>query len=110
MGWDIIEKTLLDEYDWEMASDTVTSWRIGDGTAAFYNYIFYTVAGLPNMTHSGAIKSGKAKCLVARRYDVCERKTTQIPEYAVVPWYSQPDFSEAVKVINEMPKIWRSNQ
>lgn len=25
--------------------DTNTTWRIGDGTAAFYNYVYYTVAG-----------------------------------------------------------------
>ena len=27
----------------ELAPDTRTTWRIGDGTAAFYNYIYYTV-------------------------------------------------------------------
>lgn len=44
--WD--EKQIDDTlagYDWEKAPDTNTTWRIGDGTAAFYNYIYYTVAG-----------------------------------------------------------------
>src|SRR6185503_9291609 len=40
-----IDRLLLDEYEWETAVDTNTTWRIGDGTAAFYNYIYYTVAG-----------------------------------------------------------------
>lgn len=40
-----IDNTLLGEYDWEKAPDTSTTWRIGDGTAALYNYIYYTVAG-----------------------------------------------------------------
>ena len=40
-----IDKILLNEYQWEFANDTKTSWRIGDGTAAFYNYIYHTVAG-----------------------------------------------------------------
>ena len=40
-----INHTLLNEYNWEMAPDTTTTWRIGDGTAALYNYIYYTVAG-----------------------------------------------------------------
>jgi hypothetical protein len=40
-----IDSLLLDEYKWETAVDTNTTWRIGDGTAAFYNYIYYNVAG-----------------------------------------------------------------
>ena len=32
-------------YDWEKAPDTSTTWRIGDGTAAFYNYVYHLVAG-----------------------------------------------------------------
>ncbi len=45
--WDekLIEDTLDSEYDWERAPDTRTTWRIGDGTAAFYNYAYYTIAG-----------------------------------------------------------------
>jgi hypothetical protein len=40
-----INRTLIANYDWETASDTQSTWRIGDGTAAFYNYIYYQVAG-----------------------------------------------------------------
>ena len=36
-----IVNNVLDQYDWERAPDTNTTWRIGDGTAAFYNYIYY---------------------------------------------------------------------
>tara|TARA_A100001015_G_scaffold296605_1_gene377106 strand:- start:49 stop:720 length:672 start_codon:yes stop_codon:yes gene_type:complete len=45
--WDekTIEDTLINQYYWETAPDTNTTWRIGDGTAAIYNYIYYTVAG-----------------------------------------------------------------
>ena len=37
--WDetVINKTLIGEYDWETDPGTTTTWRIGDGTAAFYN-------------------------------------------------------------------------
>ena len=42
---DTINQTLITEYDWEIAKDTKTTWRIGDGTAPFYNYIYYKVAG-----------------------------------------------------------------
>ena len=29
-----IDDTLINQYDWETAPDTNTTWRIGDGTAA----------------------------------------------------------------------------
>jgi glucosamine--fructose-6-phosphate aminotransferase (isomerizing) len=44
LGQKQIDDTLA-EYDWEKAPDTNTTWRIGDGTAAFYNYVYYTVTG-----------------------------------------------------------------
>ena len=46
MKWDEneINKTLINDYEWELAPDTTTTWRIGDGTAAFYNYV-YKLAG-----------------------------------------------------------------
>ena len=40
-----INETLINSYDWEIAKDTKTTWRIGDGTAAMYNYIYYTIGG-----------------------------------------------------------------
>ena len=32
---DTINQTLIGEYNWETATDTKSTWRIGDGTAAF---------------------------------------------------------------------------
>lgn len=47
INWDEkqIENVLINDYKWETDPETSTTWRIGDGTAAFYNYIYYTVAG-----------------------------------------------------------------
>lgn len=47
LPWDEneINKTLIEEYDWETAADSDNTWRIGDGYTAFINYIYYTVAG-----------------------------------------------------------------
>ena len=66
-----INNTLLNEYDWEKAPDTSTTWRIGDGTAALYNYIYYTVAGFTehdtfrsNQIREGDISRDKALELV----------------------------------------------
>ena len=40
--WDekVIQNTLIQNYDWERAPDSVSTWRIGDGTAPFYNYVY----------------------------------------------------------------------
>jgi len=55
-----IENTLLNEYDWETDPETGSTWRIGDGTAAFYNYIYYTVAGFSEIDtfRSNQIREG----------------------------------------------------
>ncbi len=40
-----VESTLKDEFNWETSPDSPSMWRIGDGTAPFYNYIYTTMAG-----------------------------------------------------------------
>jgi len=40
-----ITETLMKEYNWEKAKDTVSSWRIGDETVPLYNYVYYIMAG-----------------------------------------------------------------
>jgi hypothetical protein len=59
--------TIRREYNWEVATDTTTTWRIGDGTAPFYNYIYKTMAGfsedevmLSNMIREGHISREEA--------------------------------------------------
>ena len=41
----LIQKTLTDQYNWETAPDTKSTWRIGDGTAPFYNYAYLKARG-----------------------------------------------------------------
>ena len=40
-----IEDTIINNYDWEKAIDTKSTWRIGDGTAKLYNYIYTLIVG-----------------------------------------------------------------
>jgi asparagine synthetase B (glutamine-hydrolysing) len=42
---DLINKTLIEEYNWETDPSIPSSWRIGDGTAPFYNFIYKSLAG-----------------------------------------------------------------
>ena len=69
---DYSSETLISEYDFERSPDTPSTWRIGDGTAAFYNYVYYTLAGFTendtfrsNQVRHGAISREEALSLTA---------------------------------------------
>lgn len=108
--WDenIIDSTLLNEYDWEKAIDTDTTWRIGDGTAAFYNYVYYTVAGFTehdtfrsNQIREGDITREEALALVEKE---------NRPRYPNIRWYLDTlgiDFKEAIEIVNKIPKMYK---
>lgn len=103
-----IEKVLLNEYNWELAPDTETSWRIGDGTAPFYNYIYTAVAGFSendtfrsNQIREGVITREEGMKLILR-----DNK----PRYESIKWYLDMigvDFEEAIGIINEIPKLYK---
>jgi len=105
---DIVNETLLGIYNWEKAVDTPTTWRIGDGTAALYNYIYYTIAGFTehdtfrsNQIREGQITRERALELLAE-----ENK----PRYQNIRWYLDTlgmDFEKVVKVINNTPKLYQ---
>jgi glutamine---fructose-6-phosphate transaminase (isomerizing) len=107
--WDeeLVDETLA-QYDWEKAPDTNTTWRIGDGTAAFYNYIYYVVAGFSehdtfrsNQIREGQLSRDKALILV---------EDENRPRYQNIRWYLDAiglDFQETVKVINKIPRLYK---
>jgi hypothetical protein len=101
-----IDDTLA-EYDWEKAPDTKTTWRIGDGTAAFYNYIYYTVAGFTehDTFRSNQIREGDLAREEALEMVMDENR----PRYPNIKWYLDAvgvDFAEAIKVVNAIPKLY----
>ena len=106
--WD--EETInntLDEYDWERAPDTSTTWRIGDGTAAFYNYVYYTVAGFTehDTFRSNQIREGEMTREEALR--LCEDENQ--PRYSNIRWYLDIlglDFKETIKIVNAIPRLY----
>jgi len=104
---DLIEKTLIEEYDWELAPDTKATWRIGDGTAAFYNYIYHTVAGFSehDTFRSNQIREGE----ITREEALLRVKEENQPRYQNIRWYLDIlgfDFTEVIGVINNIPKLW----
>ena len=107
------EERLVDDtlahYEWEHAKDTRTTWRIGDGTAAFYNYIYRTVAGFSehDTFRSNQIREGQ----VTRQQALDLVEDENRPRYANLKWYLdavQLDFADTVRVINAIPRLYRS--
>lgn len=106
--WDeqTIDET-LDSYEWERATDTPTTWRIGDGTAAFYNYVYYTVAGFTehdtfrsNQIREGEMTRSEALTLV---------KAENQPRYPNIKWYLDAvglDYENVIKTVNAIPRLY----
>lgn len=98
---------VLASYNWEFSNDTTTSWRIGDATAAFYNYVYYTVAGFTehdtfrsNQIREGALTRDKALELV---------EVENQPRYESIKWYLDAvnlDFREVIRRVNEISKLY----
>jgi glucosamine--fructose-6-phosphate aminotransferase (isomerizing) len=102
-----IVNTIRDEYNWEVATDTASTWRIGDGTAAFYNYIYKTIAGfteddamLANMVREGHLDREEA---LRRSHEYSKPRWPSVREYANLIGISA---EEALQVINSAPKLY----
>lgn len=110
IGWneDKINQTLIQNYDWETATDTTTTWRIGDGTAAFYNYIYYTVAGF---TENDTFRSNQIREGIIDRTSALDlvKKENQ-PRYESIKWYCDTigvNFEKTLKIINGIPRLYK---
>lgn len=102
-----VESVLIDKYGWEGANDTRTSWRVGDGTAAFYNYIYFTVAGFTehdtfrsNQIREGMMKREEALILVNE-----ENK----PRWETLEWYAKTigfNLDDALLRIHKIQRLY----
>ncbi|MBL8862187.1 MAG: hypothetical protein JNK02_09255 [Planctomycetes bacterium] len=99
--------TIRREYDWEVATDTTSTWRIGDGSAAFYNYVYQTVLGwsedevmLSNMIREQHLTRDQA---LAKAREYSKPRFPSIREYAQLVGFS---CEEALTIINGLPKAY----
>nr|CRH05124.1 conserved protein of unknown function [Candidatus Magnetococcus massalia] len=108
--WDeqLIDQTLQGEYDWELSSDTKSSWRIGDGTASFYNYIYYVGAGFTehdtlcsNLIREGLMTREQGLARIARDN---QPRWDSFREYCAL---INIDPMAALDAIHAMPKRYR---
>ncbi len=103
-----INNLILNEYRWEKAIDTSSTWRIGDGTASFYNYIYFTVAGFSEIDtfRSNQIREGMLDRETALKLVEEENR----PRYETMRWYLEIiglDFKEVIETVNRIPKLYQ---
>lgn len=102
-----IENTLNEKYNWETAEDSSTTWRVGDGTTAFYNYIYYTVAGFSehDTFRSNQIRAG----LISREEAMKKLEIDNLPRFQSIRDYAALvgfNADEAITRINSIPKLY----
>ena len=102
-----VEEVLRKEYRWETAEDTRSTWRIGDGTATFYNYIYYTLAGF---TENDTFRSNQIREGVLSREKAWElTQEDNRPRYESIKWYCDTigiDFLSTLRLIHAAPKVY----
>lgn len=108
--WDekTVNDVLLNEYDWETDPGTKTTWRIGDGTAAFYNYIYYIVAGF---TENDTFRSNQIREGDLSRENALNLSTKEnAPRWDSMQWYCNTiniNFHDSITKINSINSLYR---
>jgi len=107
--WDETEvtDTILQEYGWETSPDTKSTWRIGDGTASFYNYIYHRVTGFSenDTLRSNQIREGRMDRETALKIATEDNR----PRVQSIKWYCDTigiDFVETIKRINKISTLY----
>lgn len=106
---DIIVSSIKNEYNWEMEVDTKATWRIDDGTAALYNYIYMTVAGFTEFDTFRSIQLREGQLDRSRALELIKEENK--PRYESIEWYANTigiDCDMSIRRINAMPKLYSS--
>lgn len=109
LDWDEKEilSTITKKFNWERETDTIATWRIDDGTASFYNYIYLTMAGFTefDIFRSHQVREGKLSREEA--YELIKEENK--PRFKSIEWYGQAidfDMNKAIEIINTAPKLY----
>jgi hypothetical protein len=106
---DELETLILDEYKWEKSVDTNSTWRIGDGTASFYNYVYTIVAGF---CENDTFRSNQIReKMISRKKALKLLEEENRPRFASIKWYLDIvglNFEETIKAINKIPRLYDS--
>lgn len=108
MVWDEteVDDVLIKQYDWELAPDSSSTWRIGDGTAPFYNYIYNTARGFSEFDtfRSNQIREG----MITREKALESIMQENYPRIESMRWYLDTihlDFNETIKRVNQLDTL-----
>ncbi|MDR2488876.1 MAG: hypothetical protein LBD42_05225 [Desulfovibrio sp.] len=109
LPWDegVVNDILIGTYDWETAPDSKSTWRIGDGTAPFYNYVYYTVAGFTEFDtfRSNQIREGH----IDRASALASVLEENMPRWDSLREYTRMiniDFERLVRAVDAMPRLY----
>ena len=107
MQWDekTIEDTIINDYKWETSIDSKSTWRIGDGTASFYNYVYTLVAGFSenDTFRSNQIREG----MLTREQGLALVYEENKPRYNSLKWYLEIiglEFGDVIEIVNKIPR------
>ena len=103
------QQVTINEYNWEREADTSATWRIDDGTAAFYNYIYMTVLGLTEFDVFKSIQIREGQITKEAALEIIKEENK--PRYQSMEWYASIigfDINKAIVRINEIPKRYFS--
>lgn len=106
---DEINRVIQGDYDWKGADDTNSTWRTGDGTSAFYNYIYYVVAGF---TENDTFRSNQIREGIITRDEAMNKveKENQ-PRWKSMQEYANTigfNLNDAITSIHKMRKLYEN--
>jgi glucosamine--fructose-6-phosphate aminotransferase (isomerizing) len=113
IDWD--ENKILDtisaKFNWERETDTIATWRTDDGTAAFYNYIYMTMAGFTEFDVFRSHQIREGKLTREQAFDLIKEENK--PRFKSIEWYGQAidfDMNKTISIINSASKLYRNKK
>ena len=109
LDWDenTIVNTITEKFNWEKETDTIATWRTDDGTAAFYNYIYMTMAGFTEFDIFRSHQIREGKLTREQAYEIIKEENK--PRFKSIEWYGQAidfDMNKAIETINSAPRLY----
>jgi hypothetical protein len=109
LDWDeeTILSTIREKFNWESETDTIATWRIDDGTASFYNYIYLTMAGFTEFDIFRSHQIREGKLTREKAFELIKEENR--PRFKSIEWYGQAidyDMNKAVEMINSAQKLY----
>lgn len=107
--WDekVVNEVLINEYDWETSKDTKSTWRIGDGTSPFYNYVYYLVTGF---SENDTLRSNQIREGMLTREEALELAyQDNRPRFDSIKWYFDTigiSMYDALERVNQIPRLY----